>query len=316
MFVLGHHRHRIRDVICRNVVGRVERRLEPDYSANARPSPFGDGVAWEIRFDPAPVAVKVVQVLKGEAHGEIRVTTDFMCYRSFGLDDFKPGDTFVFPFSQITDSGLHVLPSCSHSAAKLVDGMLYTNEFVHGGGRQLSPYLSLTTVRFLLPLGLLHKFGQYFAGGFALLLISILVTHRFRSRTMRDASDSARKINLRSVLAILWMLLCGSLCLALSWLQVLPLPIGIALAVACAIAAAGLAFKWRWSEGLSYGMTLLWICGGIAGTWSIVSGYFEFFDDIPQELVIFVAVVALTIIGMLWYADTVRRRFSPSRGPA
>jgi hypothetical protein len=298
------------------VVGRVERRLEPDYSIESMPSPSGDGVGWSMRFDPAPVAVKVVRALKGEATGEIRVTTDIMCYRSFNLEDFKPGDTFVFPIVEKTDSGLHVLPSCSHSAAKVVDGMLYTSEFVRGGGRQITPYLSLTAVRFLLPQGLLHKLGQYLAAGFIVLLVPTLITHRIRRRTMREAIGSARKINVRSVMAIMWMLLCGMLCIGLALLQIWPLPIGITLAFACAIAAAGLAFKWRWSEGFSYGMSLLWISGAVAGTWWVLSEYFEVFDGFPKEMVIFVAVVALIITGMLWYADTVRRRFSPSRGSA
>lgn len=298
------------------VVGRVERRLEADYSPKSRPSPSGDGIEWSFRIDDAPVAVTVLESLKGDVAGEIRVTTEVMCYRSFDLEDFSPGDTFVFPIYEQTDSELYVLPSCSHSAAKLVNGKLYTNEFVRGGGRELSPYLSLSAVRLLLPLGLLDKQTQYLVGAFVVLLTPILVTHLVRRRTLREPDDSARKINLRSAMAILWMLLCGTLCLALGWLQIWPMTLGIPLASGCALAAAGLAFRWRWSEGFSYGMSLLWICGGAVGTWQTVSEGFQFYESIPKELIIAMAIIGLTFVGMLWYADTVRRRFSPSRGPA
>src|SRR3954468_14978010 len=110
------------------VLGRVERRLGPDSSRDITRSPFDDSLESTVDVDyPAPVLVKVLTVLKGDAAGEISITTDFMCYRSFDIEDLKPGETFVFPIVEKTMSGLHVLPSCSHSAAKLVDGELYTN---------------------------------------------------------------------------------------------------------------------------------------------------------------------------------------------
>jgi hypothetical protein len=301
------------------VVGRVERRLDPDNWTNLRPpSPSEDNsIAVDVGY-PAPLAVTVIEVLKGDAAGEIRITTDYMCYRSFDLEDIKPGETFVFPIFETAEPGLHILPSCSHSAAKLVDGMLYTNDFVRGGGRRLDPYMSLSVVRVLLPLGLLHRWGQYFAAGVLLMLIPIVITHRIRRRSVLDPVDSGRPLNLRSIAAILWMLVCAGFIAFIPILDrwLLPVVIGVALAVTFALAAAGFAFRWRWTEGISYGLALLWIGACIATIWFIFAEHLEYSEPIGKSIGIFLLIVTLTIIAMLWYADTVRRRFSPSRGPA
>ncbi|HEU4694783.1 MAG TPA: hypothetical protein VFS23_40730, partial [Vicinamibacterales bacterium] len=292
------------------VVGRVERRLD-------RPDDLDhpDHPEMEILPYPAPIVVKVILVLKGEVAKEMRISTDFMCFRSFNLEDMKPGETFVFPISGTSKSVVGFLPSCSHSALKLLDGELYTNEFIAGGGRRLDHYMSLALLRFLLPLGVLSTTVQVLIAAGLTLVIPMLITRRIRRRSADpvagnrppDPIDTLRSLTLRSVLAVVWLLICSGFSIffvALDrqvWWMWVP-------GTVFAFTAAGVALHWRWSEGLTYGLALLWIGACAFATYAIVHdmrlGY------APTEsgrLPIVMGAVLLSVGAMAWCADAVRR---------
>jgi hypothetical protein len=287
------------------VLGRIEGRREI-------PPDRRDGV---VEIYPEAAVVKVIDVLKGSAPDEILVSADFMCYRSFNVEDFKSGETYVFPIIQTTAQGVNVLPSCSHSALKLMDGQLYTNELVSIGVRRLEPYMSLKLLKLLLPLGVLDPRGQIIFGGSLALLASLLLTRRFRKRSIvatnnppADPRASLRSLRWRSGFAIAWMLLCaGAFILAgiSEWDWMLWV-----LGALFAFAAAGIALLWRWSEGISYGLALIWI--GICAylTYDALHWYFANNDEFDPRLYFLVAIACLCVAGMVWCADAVRRRFS------
>ncbi len=302
------------------VVGQVERRL--DSSEEERPD-FSRNGAIEPAY-PNPIVVRVVRTLKGDVGDEIRISTDFMCYRSFDVEDMKPGETFVFPVSRTTESGLGLLPSCSHSALKLVDGELYTNELTAAGGRRLAHYMSLTMMRLLLPLGLLDTAVQIVLAAAVLLLAPVLITWRVRRRTAsagmaelpQGPAASLRSVNLRTAFAIGWLLLCAGICTFKGFSEGDPgsLVIGVSLGAAFAYAAAGAALQWRWTEGLVYGLALMCVVGSLALVYMVVAQYFEHraqFEYVPtRQLVIFSLAVLSVIAIMIWCAGAVRRRFS------
>jgi hypothetical protein len=144
------------------VVVRIRGRAPADYNLNP--------------LNPEPVIAEVIKSIKGNVQGEIYVSTLIMCYRSFDLEDFKPGKTYVFPlhhydptrpdgipdfYSPPTDSDmktpierLYLLPSCSHSALVLSDGKLYTREPTFGDGERFSYYQSLTSLELSMQLGI------------------------------------------------------------------------------------------------------------------------------------------------------------------
>src|SRR5687768_1536175 len=98
------------------VVGEIVRRVETREDFDDESS----GLSAIPSLYDYPVVVKVVNALKGEVGKEILVSTDLMCFRSFNVDDFKVGESFVFPVDH-KSGGLHILPSCAHSALKLID---------------------------------------------------------------------------------------------------------------------------------------------------------------------------------------------------
>jgi hypothetical protein len=279
-----------------------------------------DGGVIELNYAD-PVAVKVVKELKGDVGDEILISTDLMCYRSFSVGDFAVGETFVFPIVHTTENGLHILPSCSHSALKLVDGQLYTNELTAEGGRHLEVYMSLTLFRLLMPVGILDRRVQFAGATGLVLLVAMIVTSRVRRRNANEAPiarpasplTALRSVRWRSGFAVAWMLLCAGCCVLVGmhewhWVPWL-------LGALFALAAAGIALRWRWSEGLAYGLGMVWI-----GTWCAlgylgVSGYFTAGHHLSRKAaleVMFVDVAAtlLCIAGMIWCTDAIRRRFS------
>ena len=300
------------------VVGRVERRLDtserPDFSRNG---------AIELAY-ANPIVVKVVRTLKGDVGDEIQISTDIMCYRSFDLEDMKPGETFVFPVSRTVESGLGLLPSCSHSALKLVDGELYTNELTADGGRRLAHYMSLTMMRLLLPLGLLDTAVQIVLAAVVLLLSPVLITARVRRRSPSpgaaklppDPVAALRSVNLRTGFAIGWLLLCAGVCILVGFGDGDPasLVIGSCLGLPFAYAAVGAALRWRWTEGLVYGLTLMCVVGSLALVYKVVAEYLEHratFEYVPARQLVILWVIVLAVIAiMIWCADAVRRRFS------
>jgi hypothetical protein len=288
------------------VVGRVVRQL--------------DSSAVETFEYQPPVVVKVIDALKGDVTDEILISTDFMCYRSFDLDDMKPGETFVFPISHTAKSGVHILPSCSHSALKLVDGQLFTSEFIPGGGRRLDHYMSLPLMRFLLPWRVLDAATQGVIAAVLTLVIPMLVTLRVRKGSANATPvdqppspiGSLRSLSVRSIFAIVWMLVCGGFSIFVSlkeevWLL-------WALGGVFAFTAAGVALRWRWSEGLSYGLALLWIGFCLLAAYAFLQEFNLGDDRIDARTVaIFSSVVLLNVAAMVWCADAVRRRFSIKR---
>ncbi|HET9865411.1 MAG TPA: hypothetical protein VFP37_18390 [Steroidobacteraceae bacterium] len=294
------------------VVGRVEGR-----SSTGMDSGSTDGFIY-----PDPIKVKVIKRLKGDVAGEIRITTDFMCYRSFSLEDFRVGETFVFPIAHTLRSGLHVLPGCSHSALKLMDGQLYTNDLVFGGGRRLNRYMSLTVLQLLLPIGVLDTRVQIALAGMLLLLLPMPITQRLRrrsaiatpARVLANPADSLRSVDVRTAVAIVWILLCAVICLAFVIANGDPMSLafGGALTTACALAAAGLALRWRWTEGLSYGLVSLCIGACTVVTYWGLSEYLTLNEHVDGKVFKPLLLILMTIVAMLLFAAAVRRRFSPS----
>lgn len=286
------------------VVGRIKRRGEsPPQSSESVVEVF-----------PDPVVVEVIEVLKGNAPAEVLVSTDLFCYRTFDVEELEIGETFVLPIGR-EKHGVRFLPACSHSGLKLMDGELYTNEFARGGGRRLDHYMSLTMLRILLPLGVLDARRQAILAGGLALLSSWAFTRRIRNRKALTVGNSpsgpkrsVRSLRWRSGFAIAWMLLCaGALVLAglSEWDWTL-----WALGALFAFTAAGIAFLWRWSEGVSYGLALIWIGGCAYLTYDALSWYFAENDEVNRHLLYFLGIAFACVAGMTWCAHAVRRRFS------
>lgn len=301
------------------VVGQVVRRLEAGEVLDDA-SPDGYVVATSY---PHPIEVKVVKVLKGSADEKIQISTDFMCYRSFNVEDLKIGETYVFPIYYEGNGGLHMLPSCSHSALKLVDRQLYTNELKEGGGRRLDPYMSLALLQVLLPLGVLDVRGQIVVAASMTLLVSMFVARRARRRNAVstavdqpvDPMASLRSLRWRSGFAVGWMLLCAGICIVVGineW-DWIPWALGIMFA----FAAAGIALRWPWSEGLSYGLLTITIGICVVLTFTVLAWYLPPYDRFPLRdridttLIWFVSADVACVIGTIWCARSVRRRFEP-----
>jgi hypothetical protein len=288
------------------VLGRVEgrRQIPPDRR---------NGM---IEIYPEAAVVKVLKVLKGSAPAEILVSADFMCYRSFNVEDFNLGETFVFPIIQTTDQGVNVLPSCSHSALKLIDGQVYTNELVSDGGRRLQAYMRRSFSQMLLPMGVLDTRRQMMWVGSLALLACVLVTTRMRKKRAianeieqrPSPVNSLRSMRWRSVFAVAWMVLCAGVCIlaGISEWDWLPSLLGIMFLVA----AAGIALRWAWAEGVSYGLALIWIGACAMLTldgmkWLVTHG-----EGVDERLYYLLAVALVCVAGMVWCAAAVRRRFS------
>jgi len=290
----------------RVVLGRIEGMREI-------PTSGGDGM---VVIYPEAVVVKVLKVLKGSAPDEILVSGDFMCYRSFNVEDFKPGDVFVFPIVETNFQGVNVLPSCGHSALKLSDGQLYTHEPAEGGGHRLQSYMSLALAQWLVPLGLLDPRGQVIFGSGVALLACLVITWSVRRRTAgaasaaqaTDPTKSLRSVGWISGFAIGWMLLCAGVCVlfGLGTSDWLPWTLGAMFA----LAAAGIALRWPVAEGLSYGLALIWI--GICVVLTIEALRWLYFPDgeIDERFYYLMAIDVVCVGGMLWCADAVRRRYS------
>jgi hypothetical protein len=111
----------------------------------------------------APAKFEVLKTLKGDARGDIYVSTQSLCYQSFNAEDFKQGEIFVLPLTAASPApaggpppafdAAWQLPGCSHNALLHKDGYLYTNELTADGGRVLDRYLSLPIFDFLFSMG-------------------------------------------------------------------------------------------------------------------------------------------------------------------
>jgi hypothetical protein len=259
---------------------------------------------------PEAIAVKVTKSLEGNVAGKILITTDLFCYRSFDVEDFEVGQTYVFPISRIDENGLHVLPSCSHSALKVVDGTLYTHEVTLEGGRRLERYMSLGLLEKLFPTGLLNAQVQILIAGTIAIVAPLLLTPWLRKRSV--AAQRPHPSRLRTRLAIAWMLTCTAVCAFIAvdernWMLWV-------LSASFALATAGIAFRWLWSEGLSYGIVLLTIGIFTVATYDVVDWYLSQRDQFHRGLLVTFGIDFVVIAMMLWYADTVRRRFSRAAG--
>jgi len=253
-----------------------------------------------------PMAFQVTKSLKGNLSGEVAVSTLFMCYRSFDLDDFKPGETYVLPLFQ-EPSGMFLLPSCSHSALKLQDGRLYKSEFVTGGGRRLEDYMSLRLMEFLLPLGVLSTTVQIAASAVLCLVVLTILPLRLRRSQKVGPREAFAALTLRSKLAVGCLVACSAFAL---WFARRDANVGSGIAgMAFMFAAAGVALRWRWAEGFTYAISLFviaicvyFLSFGIRELVHPTPG----FAVQPMSLILPLAVIACT----LWCADSVRRRFS------
>jgi hypothetical protein len=145
------------------IVGRLLRREPADFS--------------HATFAPDALIFEVSETMKGDVRSPVYVPANAPCYHSFRTEDFKVGGTYVLPLYPVAnaslagnnDAGVSPEPTsrtepmgrwfnlrgCSHSALALVDGNLYTKELTSGGGRRSAYYMSFSTMKFLLPLGLL-----------------------------------------------------------------------------------------------------------------------------------------------------------------
>jgi hypothetical protein len=288
------------------VLGRVE-------SVRQIPSDRRDGMTL---LYPDAVVVKVLEVLKGDAPDQILVSADFLCYRSFDVEDLKPGETFIFPIVQTTKHGVNALPSCSHSALKLMDAQLYTNEPTTSGDRRLEPYMKLALLRVLVPLRLVGIRGPMIWAGSLVILACLFLTRRVRRRPRvarvaeqpADPMKSLRSLRWRSGFAIAWMLLWSGVCILFGIAQWDWVP--WALGVMFAFAAAGIALRWPWTEGLSYGLLLVWIGACAVLTYGAVTWRVSIDQEFNPRLYYLFAIDLVLVAGMIWCADAVRRRFS------
>lgn len=290
----------------RVVLGRVEGRREI-------PADRADGI---VSIFPDAVVVKVLKVLKGSAPDEVLISTEYMCYATFYVDGFKPGETYVFPIIQTNSRGVGVLPVCGHSALKLVDGQLYTNEPT-GDGNRLAPYMSLALARVLIPLGLLDPRGQFVFGSGVALLACLAITWVVRRQGVRGASAESRDGPVSSLktlrwsgrFAVAWMLLSAGVCVLFgvnTW-DWLPWTLGILFA----FAAAGIAVRWRWTEGLAYGLTLVGIGACAMLSYEAVKWFFASEEDIHYDRIYYVLALAVVwVAATVWCAIAVKRRFS------
>jgi len=301
------------------VVGEVVRREELNGYHYDR-SPRADVV--EVPYGP-PIVVKVREVLQGEAGAEVRITSPLMCARSFDVEDFEIGGTYVFPVSSPSDRGLHLLPSCSESGLKLVDGDLYRQVWSQDGSHSLRRYMSLPALKLLLPVRVLDRRMQAFLAAATVLAGAVLITWRVRRRRSSaspvqmpvDFIAFIRSLRWRPGLATAWMLMCAGSCIVLAinkwdWMIFL-------LGAVFAFAAAGIAARWRWSEGLSYGLSLFWIGFWLLELLEVLWWYFiqdsDFTRDYAFRRLLPRIVIALcAVLGMAWCVHAVRRRFAPA----
>lgn len=169
------------------IVGHLLRRASADFS--------------HATFAPDALVFEVSRTLKGDVSGQVYVPASAPCYHSFRTEDLNVGGTYVLPLYPVDDAGLENinevslepnsrtepigrwfnLPGCSHSALALVNGDLYKNEFTSGGGRRSEYYMSLSIMKFLLPLGLLDlRIALIYATVAAVLGVVLLVVWRKR----------------------------------------------------------------------------------------------------------------------------------------
>lgn len=294
------------------VVGVVEGRREIP--------PEVDGDAITVSRDV--VAVRVLKMLKGSTDVDILISSDIFCYRSFNVEDLKTGETYVFPIERTESSGVHMLPSCSHSALKVMDGRVYTHELTKGFNHELEPYMNLRLLEFLLPTGMLSTRAQIIALGVLALLLSVMFTARYRRRqalrapfeTARGQISALRSLSFRAGLSAFTMLVCAAACIYIARPSMDWIP--WALSALFAIAACGIALRWSWSEGLFYGLAIIVL--GICS--AFLYDYWEWYllqgsgPDFPFAIV---HAIALGIFALMsWCAITVWRRFGPWDGPA
>jgi hypothetical protein len=292
---IGNALSRAEIVVLAQVVRHDEPRTEADYLA--------------------PAIVKVIKVLKGDAGKEMVITSHWMCGGTFGADDLGDGETFVLATSHETPGGAHILPGCSHSGLKLVNDQLFTNESVGDGSWRLTPYMSLTMLELLLPWGLLDTRNQFVLAASIVLLLSLTFTRRVRGRNIvaspverRALMNSLRLLRWRSRLAVAWILFWAG-CLLFAGIKELEWILMVA-GTLFAIAAVGIAFRWSWSEGLAYGLALLFIGWILFAIYSGLAWYFSQFDSLSTRLVLFIGGLLLCLAATVWCIYAVRHRFN------
>lgn len=119
---------------------------------------------------PRSISIEIVDSLKGDLRGKIRIASIPLCYQSFPSWDLKPGSTFVFPLHPLDPfflgatkqtaathpdiqkiaNQLYDLPRCSHTALALRGNKLYTNELGADGVHRLKYYARLSTFKLLM----------------------------------------------------------------------------------------------------------------------------------------------------------------------